>query len=110
MHNEHLTVFCITCNSIICHRCALFDSSAHSGHSFQPVEEIYNETLEQLGQICDNLKRKEELIKKDIKELVSILMLLIGIIVLIIMYLHIFIFIFLCNSKNRRVRNKLVLC
>lgn len=70
MHNEQLTVYCITCNSIICHRCALFDSSAHNGHMFRPVEEIYNETLTQLSESCDNLKTKEELIKKDIKEIV----------------------------------------
>lgn len=65
-------MFCITCNLTICHRCALFDSSAHSGHSFRPVEDIYNETLIQLGESCNNLKTKEELIKKDIKELVCI--------------------------------------
>ncbi|VVC25902.1 Hypothetical protein CINCED_3A003233 [Cinara cedri] len=68
-HDEQLTVFCITCNSIICHRCALFDSSAHKGHSFRPVDEIYNETLLELGENCDNLKTKEKLIKKDIKEI-----------------------------------------
>lgn len=73
-HNEQLSVFCMSCNSTICHRCALFDNSAHNGHSFRPVEDIYNETIAQLGESCDNLKTKEELIKKDIKELVCILM------------------------------------
>lgn len=73
-HNEQLSVFCISCNTTICHRCALFDNSAHNGHSFRPVEDIYNETIAQLGESCDNLKTKEELIKKDIKELVCILM------------------------------------
>jgi len=72
-HNEQLTVYCITCNSTICHRCALFDSAAHNGHKFQPVEDIYNEALAQLGKSCDNLKKKEELIKADIKELVCII-------------------------------------
>ncbi|KAL5233216.1 hypothetical protein ACI65C_000626 [Semiaphis heraclei] len=68
-HNEQLSVFCISCNSTICHRCALFDNSAHNGHSFRPIEDIYNETISELGESCDNLKTKEELIKKDIKEL-----------------------------------------
>ncbi|XP_025411276.1 E3 ubiquitin-protein ligase TRIM37-like isoform X2 [Sipha flava] len=68
-HNEQLTVFCITCSTTICHRCALFDNSSHCGHSFRPIEEIYNETLAQLGESCDNLKTKEESIKKEIKEL-----------------------------------------
>lgn len=65
-------MFCITCNTTICHRCALFDSSAHCGHSFRPIEEIYNDTLAQLGENCDNLKTKGELIKNDIKEIVCI--------------------------------------
>lgn len=69
-------MFCITCNLTICHRCALFDGSAHSGHSFRPVEDIYNETLIQLGESCNNLKTKEELIKKDIKELVCTVLLI----------------------------------
>ncbi|XP_060872898.1 E3 ubiquitin-protein ligase TRIM37-like isoform X3 [Metopolophium dirhodum] len=68
-HNEQLSVFCMSCNTTICHRCALFDDSAHNGHSFRPVEDIYNETIAQLGESCDNLKTKEELIKKDIKEI-----------------------------------------
>ncbi|XP_003245868.1 E3 ubiquitin-protein ligase TRIM37 isoform X2 [Acyrthosiphon pisum] len=68
-HNEQLSVFCMTCNTTICHRCALFDDSAHNGHSFRPVEDIYNETIAQLGESFDHLKTKEELIKKDIKEI-----------------------------------------
>lgn len=75
-HNEPQTVYCITCNSTICHRCALFDSSTHKSHSFRPIEEIYNETLLQLSESCDHLKTKEELIKKDIKEIVCILVIL----------------------------------
>ncbi|XP_050534361.1 E3 ubiquitin-protein ligase TRIM37-like isoform X2 [Daktulosphaira vitifoliae] len=67
-HDEPLTVFCISCNVTICHRCALFDNSAHIGHSFQPIEEVYNETIVKLEENCDNLKSKQDLIKKDIKE------------------------------------------
>ncbi|KAL4091039.1 hypothetical protein QTP88_025780 [Uroleucon formosanum] len=67
-HNEQLSVFCMSCNTTICHRCALFDNLAHNGHSFRPVEDIYNETIAQLGESCDNLKTKEKLIKKDIED------------------------------------------
>jgi len=71
-HNERLSVFCVTCNLTICHRCALFDNSAHNDHKFQPVEDTYSEILAQLSRSCDNLKNKEDTIKKSIEQLVCI--------------------------------------
>ncbi|TGZ70298.1 hypothetical protein CRM22_003277 [Opisthorchis felineus] len=46
-HGERLSVFCSTCNSVICHQCALFDGK-HEQHSFRPLDEVYDERVLQI--------------------------------------------------------------
>ncbi|OON15347.1 b-box zinc finger, partial [Opisthorchis viverrini] len=46
-HGERLSVFCSTCNNVICHQCALFDGK-HEQHSFRPLDEVYDERVLQI--------------------------------------------------------------
>ncbi|KOB77772.1 putative tripartite motif protein 37, partial [Operophtera brumata] len=46
-HQEKLTVYCWTCRRCICHQCALWGGT-HSGHTFKPLEEVYEQHLTQI--------------------------------------------------------------
>ncbi len=39
-HSNPLTVYCDTCHTAICYRCALF-SGKHKEHSFQPLDKLH---------------------------------------------------------------------
>ncbi|KAG5444882.1 Tripartite motif containing 37 [Clonorchis sinensis] len=46
-HGERLSVFCSTCNNVICPQCALFDDK-HEIHNFRPLDEVYHERVLQI--------------------------------------------------------------
>jgi len=52
-----MSVYCNTCKCCICHECALW-STSHTGHSFKPLEEIYNQHLNQIKEQVSRLRRK----------------------------------------------------
>ena len=58
LHNkEKLSVYCWTCITCICHKCALFGGT-HSGHTFKPLDEIYDFHKEQIIAEVVQLKRR----------------------------------------------------
>ncbi|KAA3677490.1 tripartite motif-containing protein 37 [Paragonimus westermani] len=57
IHNERLSVFCSTCDSAICHQCALFDGK-HEQHAFRPLDEVYNDHVKQIRAEMDQLKHR----------------------------------------------------
>lgn len=59
---EKLSVYCWTCYKCICHQCALFGGT-HSGHTFKPLDEVYEFHKDQImEQILQLKKRHVELI------------------------------------------------
>jgi tripartite motif-containing protein 37 len=55
--NDKLSVYCWTCIKCICHQCALFGGT-HSGHTFKPLDEIYDFQKEQIVAEVSQLKRR----------------------------------------------------
>ncbi|CAL8089724.1 unnamed protein product [Calicophoron daubneyi] len=56
-HHERLSVFCSTCDTAICHQCALFDGK-HAQHTFRPLDDVYNEHVKQIESEMDQLKHR----------------------------------------------------
>ncbi|RXG74022.1 E3 ubiquitin-protein ligase TRIM37 [Armadillidium vulgare] len=56
-HQEKLSVYCWTCSICICHQCALWGGT-HSGHTFKPLEDIYEQHLTQIREEVAHLKRR----------------------------------------------------
>ncbi|XP_039746622.1 uncharacterized protein LOC120624248 isoform X2 [Pararge aegeria] len=56
-HQEKLTVYCWTCRRCICHQCALWGGT-HSGHTFKPLEEVYNQHVTQIRDEVSQLRRR----------------------------------------------------
>ncbi|KAM3963425.1 LOW QUALITY PROTEIN: uncharacterized protein ACR2FA_002362 [Aphomia sociella] len=56
-HQEKLTVYCWTCRRCICHRCALW-GGMHSGHTFKPLEEVYEQHVTQIRDEVAQLRRR----------------------------------------------------
>ncbi|XP_013190053.1 uncharacterized protein LOC106134519 isoform X2 [Amyelois transitella] len=56
-HQEKLTVYCWTCRRCICHRCALWGGT-HSGHTFKPLEEVYEQHVTQIRDEVAQLRRR----------------------------------------------------
>ncbi|XP_059144246.1 E3 ubiquitin-protein ligase TRIM37-like isoform X1 [Physella acuta] len=54
-HQEKLSVYCWTCKLCICHQCALWGGT-HSGHTFKPLEGIYEEHKSKLSAELSQLK------------------------------------------------------
>ena len=54
---DKLSVYCWTCIKCICHQCALFGGT-HSGHTFKPLDEIYDFHKEQIIAEVLQLKRR----------------------------------------------------
>ncbi|CAG0880905.1 unnamed protein product [Darwinula stevensoni] len=64
-HQEKLSVYCRTCSGSICHQCALWGGT-HSGHTFKPLEEIYESHRSQIREQVAQLRRRlMELISLD---------------------------------------------
>ncbi|CAG9863911.1 unnamed protein product [Phyllotreta striolata] len=63
-HLEKLSVYCWTCKCCICHQCALWGGT-HSGHTFKPLNEVYDQHVAQIKDEIVQLRRR-------LMELVSI--------------------------------------
>ncbi|XP_042233265.1 E3 ubiquitin-protein ligase TRIM37-like isoform X3 [Homarus americanus] len=56
-HQEKLSVYCWTCGKCICHQCALWGGT-HSGHTFKPLEEVYEQHITQIREEVLQLRRR----------------------------------------------------
>lgn len=56
-HFEKLSVYCWTCRCCICHQCALWGGT-HSGHTFKPLEEVYEQHVTQIKEEVAQLRRR----------------------------------------------------
>lgn len=56
-HMEKLSVYCWTCRCCICHQCALWGGT-HSGHTFKPLEEVYEQHVTQIKDEVAQLRRR----------------------------------------------------
>uniref|UniRef100_A0A0K8SA98 E3 ubiquitin-protein ligase TRIM37 n=1 Tax=Lygus hesperus TaxID=30085 RepID=A0A0K8SA98_LYGHE len=57
IHDERLSVYCWTCRRCICHQCALWGGT-HSGHTFKPLEEVYEQHTTQIKEEITQLRRR----------------------------------------------------
>jgi tripartite motif-containing protein 37 len=57
-------VFCWTCRQCICHQCALWGDGTHSGHTFKPLEEVYEQHV-------NHVKEEVSLLRRRLMELIS---------------------------------------
>lgn len=57
LHQEKLSVYCWTCRKCICHQCALWGGH-HSGHTFKPLDEVYEQHYSQIKEEVVQLKRR----------------------------------------------------
>ncbi|XP_032687906.1 uncharacterized protein LOC116852037 isoform X2 [Odontomachus brunneus] len=57
IHHEKLSVFCWPCRKCICHQCALWGGT-HSGHTFKPLEEVYEQHVTQIKTEVSQLNRR----------------------------------------------------
>ncbi|XP_077995341.1 E3 ubiquitin-protein ligase TRIM37-like [Glandiceps talaboti] len=58
IHQEKLSVYCWTCRKCICHQCALWGGMQHSGHTFKPLEEVYEQHVTQITEEVAALRRR----------------------------------------------------
>ncbi|KAL1491393.1 hypothetical protein ABEB36_011997 [Hypothenemus hampei] len=56
-HLEKLSVYCWTCRCCICHQCALWGGT-HSGHTFKPLDEVYEQHVTQIKDEVSQLRRR----------------------------------------------------
>ncbi|XP_071178420.1 E3 ubiquitin-protein ligase TRIM37-like isoform X1 [Mytilus edulis] len=56
-HGEKLSVYCWTCKQSICHQCALWGGT-HSGHTFKPLDGVYDEHVKKITDELNQLKRR----------------------------------------------------
>jgi tripartite motif-containing protein 37 len=56
-HSEKLSVYCWTCRCCICHQCALWGGT-HSGHTFKPLDEVYEQHVTQIKDEVTQLRRR----------------------------------------------------
>ncbi|XP_072375784.1 E3 ubiquitin-protein ligase TRIM37-like, partial [Diabrotica undecimpunctata] len=56
-HLEKLSVYCWTCRCCICHQCALWGGT-HSGHTFKPLDEVYEQHVTQIKDEIAQLRRR----------------------------------------------------
>ncbi|KAL1140618.1 hypothetical protein AAG570_000548 [Ranatra chinensis] len=57
IHEEKLSVYCWSCRKTICHQCALWGGT-HSGHTFKPLEEVYEQHANQVKDEVSQLRRR----------------------------------------------------
>lgn len=50
-------MYCWTCRRCICHQCALWGGT-HSGHTFKPLEEVYEQHVTQIRDEVSQLRRR----------------------------------------------------
>lgn len=70
-HQEKLSVYCWTCRRCICHQCALWGGT-HSGHTFKPLEEVYEQHTTQIKDEVAQLRRRLMELISLVQEVVSI--------------------------------------
>lgn len=70
-HHEKLSVYCWTCSCCICHQCALWGGT-HSGHTFKPLEEVYEQHITQLKDEVAQLRRRLMELISFVQDVVSI--------------------------------------
>lgn len=56
-HREKLSVYCWMCRKCICHKCALWGGT-HSNHTFKPLDEVYDEHVNQINEEVAQLRRR----------------------------------------------------
>ncbi|XP_069134745.1 E3 ubiquitin-protein ligase TRIM37-like [Argopecten irradians] len=56
-HQEKLSVYCKGCKQCICHQCALWGGT-HSGHTFKPLDGVYEEHVKKVTEELNQLKRR----------------------------------------------------
>ena len=64
LHAEKLSVYCRTCSQCICHQCALWGGT-HTGHTFKPLEEVYDQHV-------SLIKEEVSLLRRRLMELISL--------------------------------------
>ncbi|KAG0695212.1 E3 ubiquitin-protein ligase TRIM37 [Chionoecetes opilio] len=74
-HQEKLSVYCWTCGKCICHQCALWGGT-HSGHTFKPLEEVYEQHTTQIREEVAQLRRRLHELVSLVQEVVSPIVLL----------------------------------
>ncbi|XP_064612300.1 E3 ubiquitin-protein ligase TRIM37-like isoform X2 [Liolophura sinensis] len=57
IHKDKLSVYCWTCKLCICHQCALWGGT-HSGHTFKPLDSVYDEHVKKIDEELNQLKRR----------------------------------------------------
>ncbi|XP_038054769.1 E3 ubiquitin-protein ligase TRIM37-like isoform X2 [Patiria miniata] len=57
-HHEKLSVYCWTCHKCICHQCALWGGAQHTGHTFKPLDEVYDQHVSQISEEVAALRRR----------------------------------------------------
>jgi len=70
LHREKLSVFCSTCKSSICHKCALWEGT-HAGHVFQPLDKMYETHAAKIRDGTAQLRRRLLEITNLIQDVVS---------------------------------------
>ena len=63
-HNRPLDIYCVSCDQPICYLCTIKD---HKGHNHNLIPDTYQNTIEVIEAMLDNLKQKRESIS-EIKE------------------------------------------
>ncbi|KAL3856760.1 hypothetical protein ACJMK2_011480 [Sinanodonta woodiana] len=56
-HEEKISVYCLSCKQCICHQCALWGGT-HSGHTFKPLDGVYDEHVKKVSEELNLLKRR----------------------------------------------------
>lgn len=69
-HLEKLSVYCWTCRCCICHQCALWGGT-HSGHTFKPLDEVYEQHVSQIKDEVAQLRRRLMELISIVQEVVS---------------------------------------
>ena len=70
-HQEKLSVYCWTCGKCICHQCALWGGT-HSGHTFKPLEEVYEQHTTQIREEVAQLRRRLHELVSLVQEVVRL--------------------------------------
>jgi succinate dehydrogenase/fumarate reductase-like Fe-S protein len=72
LHDEKLSVYCWTCRKAICHQCALWGNGVHMGHTFKPVEDVYEQHANQVKDEVSQLRRRLMELFSLIQDVVSV--------------------------------------
>ena len=65
-HNKKMELYCETCNSVVCHDCAVF---THKGHEYNLIANSFTKHKEALENSHNSLKEKLQALKKALSAL-----------------------------------------